>query len=126
MYKPHSANPKEFGSHTSAFRAKPRFGGKKFNNSRPAFKRSGGGGSKRGRGERIDFSRFVKKGVHVEEKPYVSTHTFADFPFNEQVQTNILRSGYIHPRPIQDQAIPVVLSGKDIFGMANTGTGKTA
>lgn len=78
------------------------------------------------RGERIDFSRFIKKGVYVEEKPYISKHTFADFPFNEQVQTNILRSGYMHPRPIQDQAIPVVLSGKDIFGMANTGTGKTA
>jgi superfamily II DNA/RNA helicase len=117
------ARPASAGVHRPS-----RFGGgaKRFNNSRPAFKRSGGGGSKRGRGERIDFSRFVKKGVYVEEKPYVSTHTFADFPFNEQVQTNILRSGYIHPRPIQDQAIPVVLSGKDIFGMANTGTGKTA
>lgn len=125
MYKPHSASPKKFGAHTSSYRGK-------FNNSRPSFKRSGGGhrqggaSSKRGRGERIDFSRFIKKGVYVEEKPYVSKHTFADFPFNEQVQTNILRSGYMHPRPIQDQAIPVVLSGKDIFGMANTGTGKTA
>ncbi len=81
---------------------------------------------RRSRGERIDFSRFVKKGTLVEEKPYVATHTFADFPFNEQIRTNILRAGYIHPRPIQDQAIPVVLAGKDVFGMANTGTGKTA
>jgi len=32
----------------------------------------------------------------------------------------------MHPRPIQDQAIPAVLKGKDVFGMANTGTGKTA
>ena len=78
------------------------------------------------RGERIDFSRFIKKGVHIEEKPYVSTHTFADFPFNAQLYTNILRTGFIHPRPIQDQAIPTVLAGGDVFGMANTGTGKTA
>ncbi|MBI2631032.1 DEAD/DEAH box helicase [Candidatus Nomurabacteria bacterium] len=108
MYTRHSIGPKKFGR--SSF--KPRFQNRK----RTA----------RSRGERIDFSRFVKKGVYVEEKPYVATHTFADFPFNEQVQTNILRTGYMHPRPIQDQAIPVVLAGKDVFGMANTGTGKTA
>jgi ATP-dependent RNA helicase RhlE len=113
MYKPKSAAPSKFGRRPSSFKGRPRFQTQKRSNSRS-------------RGERIDFSRFIKKGVYVEEKPYVSKHTFADFPFNEQVQTNILRSGYMHPRPIQDQAIPVVLSGKDIFGMANTGTGKTA
>jgi superfamily II DNA/RNA helicase len=62
----------------------------------------------------------------VEEKPSVSKHTFADFPFNSQLQKNITKAGFIHPRPIQDQAIPTVLSGSDVFGMANTGTGKTA
>ncbi|MFA6520034.1 MAG: DEAD/DEAH box helicase [Candidatus Paceibacterota bacterium] len=121
MYKTHSAAPKKFGAHKPS-----RFGGaRKFNHSRPTFRRSSGGG-KRSRGERIDFSRFVKKGIQVEEKPYVATHTFADFPFNAQIQTNIMRTGYVHPRPIQDQAIPVVLAGTDVFGMANTGTGKTA
>jgi len=34
--------------------------------------------------------------------------------------------GYKYPTPIQEQAIPVVLSGKDVFGCAQTGTGKTA
>ena len=124
MYKQHSAVPKKFGSHTSTFRAKPRFGSGKFNDSRPSFKRSGGG--KRSRGERIDFSRFVKKGIYMEEKPYVSKHTFADFPFNSQLHKNIERAGFTSPRPIQDQAIPSVMKGMDVFGMANTGTGKTA
>jgi ATP-dependent RNA helicase RhlE len=78
------------------------------------------------RGERIDFSRFIKKAVHVEEKPYVATHTFSDFPFKPELHANILKAGFIHPRPIQDQAIPSVLAGKDVFGLANTGTGKTA
>jgi superfamily II DNA/RNA helicase len=119
--RPHSSSTS--GGFRKPFRTASRPGG--FGSSRPPFKRSGGG-NKRSRGERIDFSRFIKKGVYVEEKPYVSTHTFADFPFNEQLETNILRTGYIHPRPIQDQAIPVVMSGKDVFGMANTGTGKTA
>ncbi len=84
--------------------------------------------AKRGRfgGERIDYTRFIQKAVHVEEKVYVAKHTFADFPFEEKLQKNITRKGYVSPRPIQDQAIPSVLSGRDVFGMANTGTGKTA
>jgi ATP-dependent RNA helicase RhlE len=126
MYTRHSAHPSKSGSHHSAFRAKPRFGSGKFNNSRPPFKRSGGGGSKRSRGERIDFSRFVKKNVYVEEKPYVSAHTFLDFPFSPQLYKNISRAGFTNPRPIQDQAIMAVVDNKDVFGMANTGTGKTA
>src|SRR3989339_257770 len=99
-----------------------------FGASRPSF-RSGGrkpSSNKRSRGERIDFSRFIKKGTNVEEKAYVSKHSFADFPFNPQLHKNIERAGYTNPRPIQDQAIPSVMEGKDVFGMANTGTGKTA
>jgi len=126
MYKTHSASPTKFGRRPS-FGGKPRFGvAKKFNNSHRRF---GGGSRKRfggQRGQRIDFSRFIKKGVHVEEKPYVSKHTFADFPFNPQLHKNIKSAGFEHPRPIQDQAIPTVLTGRDVFGMANTGTGKTA
>ncbi len=96
----------------------------RFNNSSRSHK--GGGGKKRFGGEKIDFSRFIKKGQQVEEKPYVSKHTFIDFPFDPQIHKNIARAGFINPRPIQDQAIPSVLEGKDVFGMANTGTGKTA
>jgi len=132
MYRTNSTAPKKFGSHTSTFRAKPRFGSgtKKIfsNNSRPTFKSKFGGNksNKRSRGERIDFSRFIKKGIHTEEKPYVSKHTFADFPFNAQLHKNIAKAGYIHPRPIQDQSIHAILEHRDVFGMANTGTGKTA
>lgn len=81
---------------------------------------------KRFGGERIDFSRFIKKGKYIEEKAYESKHTFFDFSFNSQLHKNIARAGYMHPRPIQDQSINVVLEGRDIFGLANTGTGKTA
>ncbi|KKR70079.1 MAG: DNA/RNA helicase, superfamily II [Candidatus Nomurabacteria bacterium GW2011_GWB1_40_7] len=95
-----------------------------FNGSRFSPKR--GGGNKRSRGEHIDFSRFIKKGTRAEEKPYVAKHTFADFPFGKQLHKNIERAGYKNPRPIQDQAIPPVIKGHDVFGMANTGTGKTA
>ena len=100
-------------------------GARKFsNNSKPSFRKGGsssyrqGGASKRSRGERIDFSRFIKKNVYVEEKPYVSKHSFADFPFNPQLQKNIERAGFTNPRPIQDQAITSVMKGLDVFGMA--------
>ncbi len=119
MYKRHSSSPKKFGANISTFRAPARrsFGG------RSRFQKKN---NPRSRGERIDFSRFVKKNVYVEEKAYVSKHTFADFPFNPQLHKNITKAGFIHPRPIQDQAIPTVMQGRDVFGMANTGTGKTA
>ncbi len=118
----------------SRFGAKPahRASGSHFSGNKPA-RQFGGGNFKRGnikksRGfsERIDYSRFVKKAEHVEEKVYVSKHTFADFPFSPQLHKNIARKGFANPRPIQDQAINSVLAGKDVFGMANTGTGKTA
>ena len=52
--------------------------------------------------------------------------TFNDFNFNEKLQKAILDAGFKEPSPIQRDAIPVVLSGKDMVGQAHTGTGKTA
>lgn len=130
MYTKHSTGPKKFGRSSSSrapvrsFGGKPSFGGG-FSRSRPSFKRGGRGGGK-SRGDRIDASRFIRKAEHVEEKVYVPKHNFIDFPFNEQLHKNIARAGYIAPRPIQDQSIPIVMEGRDVFGMANTGTGKTA
>ncbi len=55
-----------------------------------------------------------------------STVTFAELGLREEIQKAIADAGYIHPTPIQAQAIPVVLDGKDVVGIAQTGTGKTA
>src|SRR5207244_2493786 len=49
-----------------------------------------------------------------------------DFSFSDQLKQNIAHHGYQTPTPIQDQAIPELLTGKDVVGIANTGTGKTA
>jgi superfamily II DNA/RNA helicase len=54
------------------------------------------------------------------------TVTFADLGLREEIQKAIREAGYVHPTPIQAQAIPVVLDGKDVVGIAQTGTGKTA
>jgi len=77
---------------------------------------------------KLDISSFIKKAttkVKTVEK-FIPKYSFDDFPFNEVLKGNILKKDYHQPTPIQDQAIPIVLAGKDIVGLANTGTGKTA
>jgi superfamily II DNA/RNA helicase len=52
--------------------------------------------------------------------------TFADFGLAPEILRALTDQGYVHPTPIQAQAIPVVLQGRDVMGAAQTGTGKTA
>lgn len=52
--------------------------------------------------------------------------SFKQFGFKSQITANINTCGYQHPTPIQEQAIPRVMAGKDLLGLAQTGTGKTA
>jgi ATP-dependent RNA helicase RhlE len=51
---------------------------------------------------------------------------FSDFDFHPQVAAGVAAHGYTTPTPIQIQAIPHVLAGRDVMGLAQTGTGKTA
>src|SRR5690606_36245659 len=53
-------------------------------------------------------------------------HAFSDFPFGAQLKYNVSQKGYVVPSAIQDQAIPHIINGCDVIGLANTGTGKTA
>ncbi len=52
--------------------------------------------------------------------------TFADLGFSSQLLSAIADTGYTKPTPIQWKAIPEVLAGRDVLGIAQTGTGKTA
>ncbi|MGL5246427.1 MAG: DEAD/DEAH box helicase [Mycoplasmoidaceae bacterium] len=51
---------------------------------------------------------------------------FKDLNLNKKILENLSKNGYEEPTPIQQQVIPACLNGKDIFGCAQTGTGKTA
>ncbi|MFC7357188.1 DEAD/DEAH box helicase [Jejudonia soesokkakensis] len=51
--------------------------------------------------------------------------SFDDFKISKQLRYGIDDLGYSNPTPIQEQAFPVVMSGKDVIGIAQTGTGKT-
>jgi len=95
---------------------------------RPSFNR--GRGRTGGRGpikKYINPSKFINKATEkADEIPYVSKYKFSDFTFSNQLQFNISKKGYETTTLIQDQTIPHVMEGKDVIGIANTGTGKTA
>jgi len=52
--------------------------------------------------------------------------SFFDLGLSDKVLAAVTSAGYIKPTPIQEQAIPHVLAGRDVLGIAQTGTGKTA
>jgi superfamily II DNA/RNA helicase len=52
--------------------------------------------------------------------------SFNEFQFHPKVNAGIAACGYTAPTPIQKEAIPSILAGRDILGLAQTGTGKTA
>lgn len=79
------------------------------------------------KGASISSHRFINKATTPEEEvKYVPTHTFHDFGLNERSVATIDHLGFTDPTPIQDQCIPEALTGRDVIGLANTGTGKTA
>lgn len=103
-------------------------------NNRRSFggnRRSGGnfGGNRGGfrKPKTIDPLLFVKKAVEQQvQDEFVPQYNFADYDLHPQLKKNIIDKGYKTPTPIQDQAIPILLEGRDVIGIANTGTGKTA
>lgn len=80
----------------------------------------------RNTGEYIDPSRFIKVAVAAEAEAYKPQYAFADFALDNRLKINLAAKGYVTPSPIQDQAIPAGLAGRDVIGIASTGTGKTA
>lgn len=85
-------------------------------------------GRKNNRGKAyIDPQKFINKAVDkIDMVEFVPIHKFSDFGFISELQSNIASKGLEQPTAIQDGAIKAVMEGRDVIGLANTGTGKTA
>lgn len=105
---------------------------KSFSPSRPhnsRFRGRSAGGRRPPIGAPIRHDRYVNR-VEIAEttapEVHPITHQFNDFAIADAIKNAIAARGYTTPTPIQDQVIEHVLAGRDVVGVANTGTGKTA
>jgi superfamily II DNA/RNA helicase len=75
----------------------------------------------------IDRRHFVNTAVTIETADkYEPRNEFADFGLSQRLLSNVAGRGYVAPTEIQDLSIEPILEGKDLIGLADTGTGKTA
>ncbi|MFA5967123.1 MAG: DEAD/DEAH box helicase [Patescibacteria group bacterium] len=132
-----STSSSRSSSRSSGF-GKSKFGRSKSNYfsrtvaQKPAFGQSGA------RGGRSNFSRSAGKSTlnidsfinKTTAKQIVTEfhpeHQFTDFGLDKVLEEIVNKKGYSNPTPIQDKTIPFIMAGRDVVGMANTGTGKTA
>lgn len=107
--------------------------GRSFGAGRRPSGRYGGGriqsrGNSRFKLSALDLSSFINKAAIITEKVdhFIPEHQFADFKLNPTILETLEKNGYKQPTPIQDKIILHILNGRDVVGLANTGTGKTA
>ena len=74
----------------------------------------------------IDKNLYIKAAKPVKLEEYKNQHRFSSFDIHGHIKRVIREKGYTDPTPIQDQAIKPLLEERDVIGIANTGTGKTA
>ncbi len=74
----------------------------------------------------LDPRMFVRPAMPETQEDVTTQHTFEDFNISKQMLLNVQSKGYKTPTPIQDQALEAALAGRDVLGLADTGTGKTA
>jgi len=115
------------GGRRSSFIRNPRHkrGGFARGGPRRSQGRPQGGGRRFGN---FDVSKYINKNpiAHSPEAAYVPVNTFESFNLDPRLIAAIKRVGFESLTPIQDEIIPHILLGKDVVGIANTGTGKTA
>lgn len=110
-----------YSTRTRPGRARPAYGRSSSSNRRG----NSFGGKRKPAKQYIHPSKFVQAAKPRAEVAYDATHQFDDFDMHDLIKKNLKSKGFVSPTPIQDKAVPHGLKGKDIVGIANTGTGKT-
>ena len=96
-------------------------------NNRRQFNNGNGFNRNPRRIKQLDPSGFINKSSgDAQVQNHLSSVSFSDFDLPEKLKRNIAEHGYTNPTFIQEKAIPPLLEGRDVIGIANTGTGKTA
>lgn len=77
--------------------------------------------------KKLNPNLYINKAIEeIEQDNFQPVNSFESFQIDGKIKRNILEHGYKNPTPIQDQVIPAIINGRDVIGIANTGTGKTA
>lgn len=127
MYKTKSAKS-YFGMRRN--NSRNRFQSRSFGSKRSgSYKRSNltGGMFRKPRGEHIDVSKYIARlAPGASAQSYKAINRFADFNFCRELKFNLDKRKYLSPTAIQDQSIKHIMIGRDLIGLADTGSGKTA
>ncbi len=96
---------------------------KKFDNRNTPKKRTPD--KKKNNGKSLNPDLFIKKAGSYEIKEYKSFRLINELPVHRSIISNLEKKGYTSPTEIQDKTIEAILCGKNLMGLAQTGTGKT-
>lgn len=99
--------------------------GGRFNKSR-VFSNNRSSSQRRSQLEGASINMFVKKAIPVANQETITSLSFEAFDIAQALKINIKNRGFDKPTPIQSQVINPIIDGRDVIGLASTGTGKTA
>ncbi len=99
-------------------------GQRNFDYKKPTKGRSSGNGQ--GKGKLLDPKLFVKKGIAQEETIQIPTRLIEELQIHPSIIRNLLKKGYKTTTEIQDKTLEAILEGRNLLGLAQTGTGKTS
>jgi ATP-dependent RNA helicase RhlE len=74
---------------------------------------------------KLNPNDLIKKSSITQDTQYVSEINFSNFSLHAKLEKAIADKGYVRPTEIQERSIPQLMSGKNMVGIAATGTGKT-
>lgn len=84
------------------------------------------GGAKKRKTSLLRPEQLIKSAQNREVQPYQATRTFAEMPLHGKLKKALALKGFERPSEIQDRTFESVYEGRDLLGLAQTGTGKTA